>query len=353
IDNGPRIAPIPTTSSPTFSWQTGLFHANRAYHLSQIHGLPIDPAQQLMQQLLYRYSNDERLRSTIQLPGQSAIISAGFRPDTQEIWVVSQSGQLGLWHQQHAITTTQLPAAVVTAQLQQVVWPTQSDRQFGIDRQQQLWTWQAPQLQAKQKPQATQTNQAKVEKPEATAVATGLGPVKQLIASDNGATLAILAQSGQVQLWRQENGQLSKLPQQLTNILSLKFFPDSQAFTTSQQDGNINIHNGDAHINSTITATSPIRAITISQNGERIVGIGDDQQLRFWSRQDHQLIDRYLLPHSDFQTVALNADSSLVAVGRSSGQILLYNAAGKLIATLPAEQKPLHQLAFSLTAHNY
>ncbi|MBE9031934.1 AAA-like domain-containing protein [filamentous cyanobacterium LEGE 11480] len=317
----------------TPDWRLGLFHAQRAYQLSQAQQQSTATARQLLQQLLYRHSSDQRFQTKLAAPQGKTILRAGFRPDNQQVWLFDQSGKLSLWQQQQRTTQRQnLPPPVSQATLQKMIWPPKATHQFGLDQQQRIWAWS-------------------LGIAEATAVQHQLtSPVKQLLTSDNGDTLAVLMTNGQSQFWQHEQQQVAVIPQaQLKQVISLRFFPNRRSFVATHGDRTMKIYQGDTTVRQVIKTSSIIQAIAISPNDDSIIGIGQDQKLRVWSSQgklDHTIA----LPAGEFNIVAVNADRSLIAVGRSDGQILLYDRQYKIRAVLPGQGQPLHSLEFSFNS---
>jgi AAA-like domain/WD domain, G-beta repeat len=314
-------------------WRSALFHAQRADRISREQGLSIGSSQLLLQEILYRHRPDPQLRTLWQLP-QGPLVSAGFQGAAQSVWLFGATGQV--WGgAAGAITPQSLPAAVAAAGLRQFVWPSQAaDRQFGIDRQQRLWSWSAIGA-----------------APDVTMVALKLSaPVQELIASDDGATLAVRLTSGEVQLWRYEPGQFAPLPQTLSQVTSLQFLPNSQELIAAHQTKKLVHYKIDGTVQSSTNTSTILRSLDISKNGQLIVGVGDDEaQFHIWSLAD-QSVQNYQLPESGFSIVAFNADSNLIAVGGRDGQVLIYDHDNRQLAALPGSGKPLHSLAFSFNS---
>jgi AAA-like domain/WD domain, G-beta repeat len=315
-------------------WRSALFHAQRADRLSREQGLPIGPAPLLMQQILYRHRPDPQLRTLWQLP-QGALVSAGFQGSQQSVWLFGAAGQVGRGGRSSAIVPQPLPAAVAAAGLRQFVWPSQAaDRQFGIDVQQRLWSWSVI-----------------GPKPDVTMVPLNLAaPVQELIASDDGTTLAVRLTSGEVQLWRYEQGQFAPLPQTLSQVTSLRFLPNSQELIAAHQTQILAHYKIDGTVKSTLKIATILRSLDISHNGELIVGVGDgESQFHIWSLAD-QSVQNYQLPEPGFNIVAFNSDSNLIAVGGRDGKVLIYDHEDRQLAALPGSGKPLHSLAFSFNS---
>jgi hypothetical protein len=315
-------------------WRSALFHAQRADYISREQGLAIGPAPLLLQQILYRHQPDPQLRTTWQLP-QGTLLRAGFQGSEQSVWLFGDAGEVvkGV-AQSTTIAPHALPAAVAAAGLRQFVWPSQGDRQFGIDAQQRLWSWSVIGANAKVMMVPLKLS----------------APVQELIASDDGATLAVRLTSGEVQFWRYEPGQLARLPQTLSQVTSLRFLPNSQELIAAHQTPRLTHYKIDGTVKSTITLSTMLRSLDISDNGELIVGVGDTEaQFHIWSLADRSVKD-YPLPEPGFNIVAFNADSNLIAVGGYDGKIIIYDHENRQLAALPGTGKPLHSLRFSFNS---
>lgn len=303
-------------------WQAALFHAQRAYHTSQVHYLPRLPAQQLLQRILYRYSSDDRWRT--QIEPTSPVLAAGFTADGKQVWLLNHRGELGRWSSSKAVQWQPF----IRTPLAQIHWPSQQDSPFVLDRQQQLW-------------------RLTTEQPTRLLRLDHRRPVKQLVSDAQGTTLAVLWEMGQVKLWRYEQGQLFPIaaaeswPQ---NTISLQFFHENPGFVSTDQAGAVNIHQANGQLQHQVQTDTLIQQLAISPKDDLLVGVGADQQLYLWSNQG-KLLRRYGLPAGEFSAIALNDDSSLIALGRQDGQILLYSDRGQVLAVLPGAQAITH-LAF-------
>ncbi len=324
-------------------WRSALFHAQRADRVSRQLGLPmtagrsktIGPSQLLLQQILQRQRPDPQLRTTWQLP-QGTLSSAGFQGPEQAVWLFGTTGQVGRGAAQSTTMVSQpLPAAVAAAGLRQFVWPSQADRQFGIDAQQRLWSWSA----------------LVGAKPDVMMVPLKLAaPVQELIASDDGATLAVQLTTGDVQFWRGDRGQLVPLPQTLSQVTSLRFLPNSQELVAAHQTRKLIHYNMDGTVQSMMDTPTILRSLDISNNGQLIAGVGEDKaQFHMWSIADQSVKD-YWLPETGFNRIALSSDSNLIAVGSRNGNIIIVDHEDRPLAALPGNGQPLHRLSFSFNS---
>jgi WD40 repeat protein len=233
-----------------------------------------------------------------------------------------------------------LPPAVAAAGLQQFAWPLQAAWQFGVDRQQRLWRWAAG------------------ANPGVIMAALNLSaPVQQLIVSDDGKTIAVLTTTGQVQFWEEQAGKLVPLATTLSAVTSLRFLPQSSDFVVADRRRRVVEYNLAVELQATVVmdAQTVVRSLDVNRDGTVIVGIGDDHQGQIWVRQNstnnYGLEKQFKLPQAaanqTFNRVAMSADSTYVAIGRSDGQIIIADRAGNQRALLLGHQAPLHSLAFN------
>ncbi len=320
-------------------WRSALFHAQRADRVSRQWGLPTGPSQLLLQQILQRQRPDPQLRTTWQLP-QGTLSSAGFQEPAQAVWLFGTTGQVGQQVGRGAARSTTmvpqpLPPAVAAAGLRQFIWPRLADRQFGIDAQQRLWRWSA----------------RVGAKPDVMMVPLKLAaPVQELIASEDGATLAVQLTTGDVQFWRSDGRQLAPLPQTLSQVTSLRFLPNSQALVAAHQTRKLIHYNMDGTVQSVIDTPTILRSLDISHNGQLIAGVGEDEaQFHIWAIAD-QSVKNYPLPETGFNRIALSSDSNLIAVGSRNGNIVIVDHGKRPLAALPGNGQRLHSLSFSFNS---
>jgi AAA-like domain len=330
----PRSADLP-------DWRSALFHAYRAYRMQQTLGLPTTESAQLLHQILDRHNPDQRQYKRQPLVSEQPLVSAGFHGDDQAVWLFDQAGQVGLVQRSGAIARQPLPSGVTG--LRQFVWPSKGDRQFGIDGQQRLWSW------------AVAAGQSPTIAADVQMVPLKLAaPVAQLIASDNGTTLAVLTTTGAVQLWRYESGKFAPFAQRLSQVTSLRFLPN-QEFLVADRTPQLTHYNSDASVKAVIDRTLGLKSLDIANNDETIVGLDDKRAFHIWSLNDsaqrYELQRHYPLSTAGFSIVAINADRSQIAVGDDNGQIQLYNPANDQFSTLPGSRKPLHSLVFNASSN--
>jgi AAA-like domain/WD domain, G-beta repeat len=331
--------PSPTVTRP--DWRSALFHAYRADRTAQSLKLDPVPTQRLIQQILDAHVPDMMGRRLGQLPAGQPLRAAGWHGTTpQSIWRFDTGGQLGSGIPTAPIVPQALPPAVAAAGLQQFAWPLQSAWQFGVDQQQRLWRWLPG------------------DKPEVMIAALNLdAPVQQLIVSDDGTTIALLTTTGQVQLWQVQAGQLVPFAAVLAGVTSLRFIPQQNDFVVTDRDRRVKYYNLAGSLAAIIEpdAKTVLRSIAVNRDGTMIVGIGDDRNCRIWVRKnlpDRDGVDRSFAlpnmpPNVTVHRVAISDDGVYIAIGRSDGQILIVDRAGKQQALLPGHAAPPHSLAFN------
>jgi hypothetical protein len=334
----------PGTAMP--DWRSALFHAQRADRLAQMLNADRAPTQKLLQQILDDHAPDVRGRSLHQLPTGQPLRAAGWHDQTtaQSIWLFDRAGQVGGGGPTEPVVAQALPPAVAAAGLQQFAWAQSADWQFGVDRQQRLWRWSTG---------ATAVAQSAVIVRPLTLTA----PVQQLIVSDDGATIALLTTTGQVQFWGAQAGRLEPLATILSEVTSLRFVPNTNDFVVADRRGAVKHYNLAIELSASVASAmnTVVRSLAINRDGTVIVGISDDRQYRIWGRKNstdayrlEQAFDlSQLAPDQDVNLVAISDDGAYIALGRHDGQILMVNRAGQQLALLSGHPAPLHSLAFS------
>jgi AAA-like domain len=329
-----RLAQLPMTGnlSPDHekAWQSALFHAFRADRIDQEQGIN-PPSPPFFQPILYRHSADTQLRQVWALPGGDGVTAAGWHGLAEGIWLFRPPGNLAVGARAQAIVPQPLPDNVVAAGLRHFVWPSQADRQFGIDAQQRLWSWSIGGV--------VKTVMVPLKLAD---------PVRELIVNDQGTSLAVLTTSGQAQVWQFESGKFIQIPQVLSQVVCLRFLPQREEFVATHASAMLTFYNSDAKVRATTNTKTVVRSIALSHEGDLVLGVSQGQ-LHQWQLEKDQW--KYLsvttIADGEFDPIAWTDDRRTIALGQSDGKILLYDNEGKHLATLPGSQQPLHSLAFN------
>jgi hypothetical protein len=304
------------------TWQQSLFHAYRADRASQALGQPNVTAAQLLQTLVYRYQPDQTRYQTWQSP--SPLLQAGFQGKNQQVWWLGQDGTIG-----PPTLGVQLPPSLRQLGVRQAVWLSQPEQLMVLDRRQQLWCL----------PLAESGQSIRLGAPRrCTPAPIAAQPVVELLSSDDGSTVAVILANGAAQIWQVMAAGLRRRGE-LAQVRQLEFLPQRSEFLVLTRQGQIQHYYADLALAGQFEPGVSLQAIAPSHNGELVVGVSDAAQLRLWSTSG-EAIAQFPLPFQGLEQnpviqLQLNADSSLIALGRRHGPIWLIDRQGQGRGALP------------------
>jgi hypothetical protein len=223
----------------------------------------------------------------------------------------------------------QLPPSLRQLGVRQAVWLSQPEQLMVLDRRQQLWCL----------PLAESGQSIRLGAPRrCTPAPIAAQPVVELLSSDDGSTVAVILANGAAQIWQVMAAGLRRRGE-LAQVRQLEFLPQRSEFLVLTRQGQIQHYYADLALAGQFEPGVSLQAIAPSHNGELVVGVSDAAQLRLWSTSG-EAVAQFPLPFQGLELnpviqLQLNADSSLIALGRRYGPIWLIDRQGQGRGALP------------------
>ena len=159
------------------------------------------------------------------------------------------------------------------------------------------------------------------------------GSVNNLAFSDDGRTLAGVAEDGTIGIWDVANARLDKTITDRGAITALRFAPDGQVLATAAEDHSITLWNLQTGLAQAKLQkhNGPVNALAFSPDGQLLASGGDDRTVIIWDVSSAKS-KRTLKGHDQTVTsLAFSPDGRLVASGSGNASVVLWEVrTGKL-----------------------
>ena len=157
------------------------------------------------------------------------------------------------------------------------------------------------------------------------------GWVTSVTYSPDNQLIATGGSDDKVKIWN-TTGQLQKILTGHTgDITALKFTPDNSKLISSSKDNKLKIWDvaTGTLLNTLSISASAVNAFDMSENGDYLVTVSDDEYIRVWNTNDYSLNIEFLQAHNALpKAVSWLANSNIIATGTSKGLITAYQIDG-------------------------
>lgn len=170
--------------------------------------------------------------------------------------------------------------------------------------------------------------------------------------SPDGSIIASISQDGNVQLWRNNKGQLTEsfsLEQQHP-IKKIAFSTKEQGIISINSCGEIHLWSLSGKLIRELfqIPKNAIDSVNLSWDGQNIVSVSDNKFVRLWNAQGNSVGKEFQLPDNTLSsTIIISSDIPLVASVTQTGVLQFWDAQGNLLGQSSEHKDGIRAIAFS------
>lgn len=173
--------------------------------------------------------------------------------------------------------------------------------------------------------------------------------ISAIALSPDGKTLAIGLESGKIELWNVQTGQLrpkSPIGHRVIGILSLAFSPDGTTLVSTARDQTVRLWK--VQTSEKINDIQGwVNSVAFTPDGKTLVTGMEDGTIKLWLLSNFTQY-RKNIPTGTVFSIAISRDGKMLASGGQGGIIKLWSLPdGKLLRTLTGHKESVYSVAFS------